>query len=288
MPTAMAVLIKPNTRDIGGLLVQRLLPSHPIQMVGPFIFFDHFGPVQFAPGRGIDVRPHPHIGLATVTYLFAGGQIHRDSLGNVQAIVPGDVNWMTAGRGIVHSERSGPEDRAAGHLLHGLQTWVALPKSHEETEPSFSHHPKTSLPEIAQPGATMRLLAGTAFGRRAPTPTFSPMIYLAIDLEAGAALDLPNEHEERGVYVIEGDVQVGGEPVPVGHIAVLTPSLTVRVEAKAAARLVVLGGAKMDGARLIWWNFVASSKELIDAASSRWRDRGYPPVPGETEFIPLP
>jgi hypothetical protein len=165
---------------------------------------------------------------------------------------------------------------------------VALPKSHEETEPSFSHHPKTSLPEIAQPGATMRLLAGTAFGRRAPTPTFSPMIYLAIDLEAGAALDLPNEHEERGVYVIEGDVQVGGEPVPVGHIAVLTPSLTVRVEAKAAARLVVLGGAKMDGARLIWWNFVASSKELIDAASSRWRDRGYPPVPGETEFIPLP
>ena len=157
------------------------------------------------------MRPHPHIGLATVTYLFEGGQVHRDSLGNVQAIVPGDVNWMTAGRGIVHSERTGPEDRAAGHRLHGLQTWVALPKSHEQVEPSFSHHPKASLPEIEQPGVTMRLLAGTAFGRRAPTPTFSPMIYLAIDMEAGAAVDLPPEHEERGVYVVDGDVEVGGE-----------------------------------------------------------------------------
>ncbi len=288
MPTAITTLVKPNTRDIGGLLVQRLLPSHPIQMVGPFIFFDHFGPVQFPPGRGIDVRPHPHIGLATVTYLFEGGQVHRDSLGNVQAIVPGDVNWMTAGRGIVHSERSGPEDRAAGHLLHGLQTWVALPQSHEESEPSFSHHPEASLPTIAHPGVTMRLLAGTAFGRRAPTPTLSPTIYLAIDMAAGAAVELPPEHEERGIYVVEGNVRAGGEPAPVGHIAVLTPSLTVRVEARSAARLIVLGGAKMDGARLIWWNFVASSKELIDRASARWRDRGYPPVPSETDFIPLP
>jgi redox-sensitive bicupin YhaK (pirin superfamily) len=288
MPTAITTLVKPNARDIGGLLVQRLLPSHPIQMGGPFIFFDHFGPVQFPPGRGIDVRPHPHIGLATVTYLFEGGQVHRDSLGNVQAIAPGDVNWMTAGRGIVHSERSGPEDRAAGHLLHGLQTWVALPQSHEESEPSFSHHPKASLPTIAHPGVTMRLLAGTAFGRRAPTPTLSPTIYLAIDMAAGAAVELPPEHDERGIYLVEGDVRAGGEPAPVGHIAVLTPSLTVRVEARSAARLVVLGGAKMDGARLIWWNFVASSKELIDRASARWRDRGYPPVPGETEFIPLP
>jgi redox-sensitive bicupin YhaK (pirin superfamily) len=234
------------------------------------------------------VRPHPHIGLATVTYLFEGGQVHRDSLGNVQAIVPGDVNWMTAGRGIVHSERTGPKDRAAGHLLHGLQTWVALPKSHEQVEPSFSHHPKASLPEIDEPGVTMRLLAGTAFGRRAPTPTFSPMIYLAIDLAAGAAVDLPPEHEERGVYVIDGDVQVGGVQAPVGHLAVLTPELTARIEAKSASRLVVLGGAKMDGTRLIWWNFVASSKDLIDSASARWSERGYPPVPGETEFIPLP
>ncbi|MEP6997171.1 MAG: pirin family protein [Betaproteobacteria bacterium] len=288
MSAAIAALLKPNTRDIGGLLVQRLLPAFPTQMVGPFIFFDHFGPVQFAPGRGIDVRPHPHIGLATVTYLFEGGQVHRDSLGNVQAIVPGDVNWMTAGRGIVHSERSGPEDRAAGHRLHGLQTWVALPKSHEQVDPSFSHHPKASLPEIAHPGATMRLLAGTAFGRRAPTPTFSPMIYLAIDLEAGAAVELAPEHEERAVYVVDGDARIGDVSLPVGHIAVLTPAMAVRVEAQSAARLVVLGGAKIDGTRLIWWNFVASSKELIDGASARWREQGYPPVPGETEFIPLP
>jgi redox-sensitive bicupin YhaK (pirin superfamily) len=195
---------------------------------------------------------------------------------------------MTAGCGIVHSERTGPEDRAAGHRLHGLQTWVALPKSHEEVEPSFSHHPKASLPEIEQPGVKMRVLAGTAFGRRAPTPTFSPMIYLAIDLAAGAAVDLPPEHEERGVYVFEGDVEIGGAPAPAGHIAVLSPEQTGRIEAKSASRLVVLGGAKMDGARLIWWNFVASSKALIDSASARWREQGYPPVPGETEFIPLP
>jgi hypothetical protein len=288
MPAPIATLLKPNTRDIGGLLVQRLLPAFPTQMVGPFIFFDHFGPVQFPPGRGIDVRPHPHIGLATVTYLFEGGQVHRDSLGNVQAIVPGDVNWMTAGQGIVHSERTGPKDRAAGHRLHGLQTWVALPKSHENVEPSFSHHPRASLPEIEEPGVTMRLLAGTAFGRRAPTPTFSPMIYLAIDLAAGGGVDLPPEHQERGVYVIDGDVEVGGVPAPVGHLAVLASDLTARIEAKSASRLVVLGGAKMDGARLIWWNFVASSKELIDSASARWREQAYPPVPDETEFIPLP
>ena len=288
MPTPITTLLKPAARDIGGLLVQRLLPSHPIQMVGPFIFFDHFGPVRFAPGRGIDVRPHPHIGLATVTYLFDGGQVHRDSLGTVQAIVPGDVNWMTAGRGIVHSERSGPADRAAGHLLHGLQTWVALPKAHEQVEPSFSHHPKASLPEIAHPGATMRLLAGTAFGRRAPTPTFSPMIFLAIDTQAGAAVDLPPEHEERGIYVVDGLVLIDGKAVSAGRMAMLAPWTTVHIETPAAARLVVLGGARIDGERIIWWNFVASTKELIDAASARWREQAYPAIPGETEFIPLP
>jgi redox-sensitive bicupin YhaK (pirin superfamily) len=182
----------------GGFVVRRALPQTGRRLVGPWCFLDHFGPLSFNAGKPMDVAPHPHIGLATVTYLFEGGQVHRDSLGNVQAIVPGDVNWMTAGHGIVHSERTGPHDRAAGHRLHGLQTWVALPKAHEQVDPSFSHHPKDSLPVIEQPGATMRLLAGTAFGRRAPTPTFSPMIYLAIDLAAGAALDLPPEHEERG------------------------------------------------------------------------------------------
>ena len=282
-------ILKPHTRDLGGgLQVQRLLPSFPDKMVGPFIFFDHFGPVDFAPGQGVDVRPHPHIGLATVTYLFEGSQMHRDSAGSVQRILPGDVNWMTAGRGIVHSERSAPEDRARGHRLHGLQTWVALPKSHEQAEPSFSHHARASLPEISLPGVQMRLIAGTAFGKRAPTVTFSPMIYVAVDMAAGAAFDLPPEHQQRAVYAVEGEVRVEGVALPLRHMAVLIPDSTARIEALADARLVLLGGSKMDGDRVIWWNFVASSRELIDAASERWRAQAYPPVPGETEFIPLP
>ena len=285
----MNTILNPHVRDLGGgFLVQRLLPSFPQKMVGPFIFFDHFGPVDFAPGRGVDVRPHPHIGLATVTYLFEGSQMHRDSAGSVQRIEPGDVNWMTAGLGIVHSERSTPEDRAAGHRLHGLQTWVALPQEHERREPSFSHHAKAELPVIKSPGVAMRLIAGTAFGQRAPTPTFSPIFYVAVDMAAGASFDLPPEHEERGVYAVEGDLQVDGEALPPRHMAVLAPSATARISAVSASRCMLLGGAKMDGDRLIWWNFVASSRELIDAASERWRTQGFPPVPGETEFIPLP
>jgi redox-sensitive bicupin YhaK (pirin superfamily) len=282
-------IIKPHTRDLGGgLRVQRLLPSFPDKMIGPFIFFDHFGPVDFAPGQGVDVRPHPHIGLATVTYLFEGSQMHRDSAGSVQRILPGDVNWMTAGRGIVHSERSTPEDRAKGHRLHGLQTWVALPKSHEQAEPSFSHHARASLPEIALPGAQMRLIAGTAFGQRAPTVTFSPMLYVAVDMVAGATFDVPPEHQQRAVYSVEGDLRVEGVALPLRHMAVLMPDSVARIEALSDARLVLLGGSKMDGDRVIWWNFVASSSELIDAASQRWRAQAYPPIPGETEFIPLP
>ena len=285
----MNTILNPHVRDLGGgFLVQRLLPSFPQKMVGPFIFFDHFGPVDFAPGQGVDVRPHPHIGLATVTYLFEGSQMHRDSAGSVQRIEPGDVNWMTAGLGIVHSERSTPEHRAAGHRLHGLQTWVALPKEHERREPSFSHHAKAELPVIKSSGVAMRVIAGTAFGQRAPTPTFSPIFYVAVDMAAGASFDLPPEHEERGVYAVEGDVRVDGEALPPRHMAVLAPSTTVRISAVSASRCMLLGGAKMDGDRLIWWNFVASSRELIDAASERWRTQEFPPVPGETEFIPLP
>ncbi len=285
----MTTILNPHTRDLGdGFQVQRLLPAFPNKMVGPFIFFDHFGPVDFAPGQGIDVRPHPHIGLATVTYLFEGSQMHRDSAGSVQRIEPGDVNWMTAGIGIVHSERSAPDDRAAGHRLHGLQTWVALPKTHEQIAPSFSHHAKSELPSINSPGVTMRLIAGTAFGQRAPTPTFSPIFYVAVDMLAGASLDLAPEHEERAVYAVEGELRVGGEALPPRHMAVLERGATVRIDAASPARCMLLGGAKMDGDRLIWWNFVASSRELIDAASERWCVQGFPPVPGETEFIPLP
>ena len=281
-------LLRPHVKDLGGFEVRRLLPGHPHKMVGPFIFFDHMGPARLAPGTGVDVRPHPHIGLATVTYLFEGAFMHRDSLGNVQRIEPGAVNWMTAGHGIVHSERSPDDERPAGPRLHGIQTWVALPREHERVEPSFSHHPKETIPLITLPGAYLHLIAGTAFGRTSPTPTYSPMFYLAAEMEAGAALELPLEHEERAVYVVSGDVEVADTPVAVRHMAVAPAAEHVRVCARSAARVLLVGGAAMDGDRHIWWNFVASSRELMDAAAERWKAGGFPPVPGETEFIPLP
>jgi len=282
------LILNPHARDLGGFTVQRLLPAFPTKMIGPFIFFDHFGPIAFAPGEGADVRPHPHIGLATVTYLFEGEMIHRDSLGSVQTIEPGAVNWMTAGRGIVHSERTPPETRVRAHRMHGVQTWVALPKDREMAEPSFSHQPKATLPEIVRPGVTMRLLAGTAFGERAPTPIFSPMFYVAVEMEPGATIELPPEHEQRGVYAVDREVLVAGEALPAQHCAVLAEDATVRLEATTGARVMLFGGAGMDGDRKIWWNFVASSRALIDAASECWREQRFPPIPGETEFIPLP
>ena len=282
------LILKPHARDLGGFTVQRLLPAFPTKMIGPFIFFDHFGPIAFAAGEGADVRPHPHIGLATVTYLFEGEMIHRDSLGSVQTIEPGAVNWMTAGRGIVHSERTPPETRVRAHRMHGVQTWVALPKDREMAEPSFSHQPKATLPEIVRPGVTMRLLAGTALGERAPTPIFSPMFYVAVEMEPGAAIELPPEHEQRGVYAVDREVLVAGEALPAQHCAVLAEDATVRLEATTGACVMLFGGAGMDGDRKIWWNFVASSRALIDAASERWREQRFPPIPGETEFIPLP
>ena len=288
MMAGIAQVLKPHTRDLGDFEVRRLLPGFPTRMVGPFIFFDHMGPKRFAPGQGIDVRPHPHIGLATVTYLFEGEILHRDSLGSVQRIEPGDVNWMTAGRGIVHSERTAPEDRAIGRNLHGIQSWVALPQEHESADPSFSHHPKSSLPLVTLPGVQMRLIAGTAFGKRAPTPTFSEMFYLGTELETGAGFELPAEHEERAVYVVEGDVRIAGGTVEPFHLAVLNGDRPVEIRAATPARLMLLGGARMDGDRHIWWNFVASSRQLIEDAKARWREQDFPAVPGETEFIPLP
>lgn len=288
MTTSVSAVLKPHTKDLGDFAVRRLLPAFPTQMIGPFIFFDHMGPAEFAPGSGIDVRPHPHIGLATVTYLFEGNILHRDSLGSVQRISPGDVNWMTAGSGIVHSERSSPEDRARGQRLHGIQSWIALPKDHEATDPSFVHLPKASLPLIKRTGVEMRLIAGTAFGERAPTPTFSPMFYLGVEMQAGASFELPAEHAQRAAYIVEGDVEIGGGPAIVHHMAVLHTEGSVQIRASSAARLMLLGGAPMDGDRLIWWNLVASSPALIDAAKERWRNQQFPPVPDETEFIPLP
>ncbi len=229
MTAAITATLQPHTKDLGGFTVRRILPGHPVRMVGPFVFFDHMGPAQFTPGHGVDVRPHPHIGLATVTYLFAGGIMHRDSLGCVQKILPGDVNWMVAGRGIVHSERSDPADRAAGHPLHGIQTWLALPKAHELAEPAFTHHPKATLPEIAMPGVEMRLIAGRAFGETAPAQTFSDMFYLAVEMAAGSTFTLPPEHVERAVYLVEGDVSVGGTRLEPQHMAVLAPGEAVEI-----------------------------------------------------------
>jgi len=281
-------LVRPHLRDLGGLVVRRLLPSHPIRAVGPFVFFDHFGPVAFQPGQGIDVRPHPHIGLATVTYLFDGALMHRDSLGTVQRIEPGDVNWMTAGRGIVHSERSDVRERAAGATVHGLQTWVALPHADEETAPGFAHVEGARLPRFARDGARGVVVAGRAFGLAAPVPTFSDTLYVALELAAGAAFEVPAEHAERAVYAIDGDVAVDDEPVPGFHLALLPAGRTAVVRARTAARAMLVGGAALDGERVIWWNFVSSSRDRIEAAKAQWREQRFGHVPGETEFIPLP
>lgn len=278
-----------HTKDLGGgFEVRRLLPAATCRMVGPFVFFDHMGPAYFAPGHGIDVRPHPHIGLATVTYLFDGAIVHRDSLGCVQRIEPGDVNWMTAGRGIVHSERSPAEDRDTMRGLHGIQIWIALPRAHEQTAPAFSHHPRAALPVLQWGQATLRLIAGEAYGLRAPVKTFSPLFYAAVESTGAAQFELPAEYAERAIYVVEGDVAVGGKAVAPRTMAVLAAGAAAGVSVTAGAKLMLLGGAPLDGERLLSWNFVASTSALIEEARTRWREQRFDPVPGETEFIPLP
>lgn len=284
----IGMVIEPRTRDLGGFAVRRVLPYAKRRMVGPFVFFDHMGPAEFAPGQGIDVRPHPHIGLATVTYLFEGGIMHRDSLGCEQPIRPGAVNWMTAGRGIVHSERSGAAERAGLSRLHGIQSWVALPMEHEEAAPAFHHHPADTLPVIETDGARMRLIAGTAFGRTAPVATFSPTFYLDVMAQSGAVFTLPEEHAERALYIVEGSLEIAGARVAAGRMVVFEPGAAVTATATAASRVMLLGGAPLDGPRHIWWNFVASSKERIEQAKADWRGGRFARVPGETESIPLP
>lgn len=288
MSASIERVIDPRPRDIGGFEVRRVLPAGRRQMVGPFIFFDHMGPKEFAPGAGIDVRPHPHICLATVTYLFAGELVHRDSLGFVQPIRPGDVNWMTAGRGIVHSERTDPALRRRGAHLHGIQSWVALPKSVEEAEPAFFHHPAPTLPAIERPGVRMRVIAGTAFGARSPVETFSETLYLDAALSTGSQLELPDEHPERAIYVADGRIAVGGAEFGSGRMIVLNEGGSADIQALAESRLLLVGGAPLDGPRYIWWNFVASSLERIERAKADWAAQRFAGVPGETEFIPLP
>jgi redox-sensitive bicupin YhaK (pirin superfamily) len=281
--------ILPRSRDLGdGFTVHRLLPFAQRRMVGPFIFFDAMGPTLFAAGQGLDVRPHPHIGLATVTYLFEGEILHRDSLGNIQPIRPGEVNWMTAGSGIAHSERSDTALRQKPQRLAGIQSWVALPRRDEETVPGFSHHAKLALPLIEGEGKSVRLIAGSFAGKRSPVEVFSPTLYADATLGPGARFALPAEHEERGAYLIEGRIDIGSESYAPGQLLVFRPKAEITVTAPEGARLMLLGGEPMDEPRHIWWNFVSSSAERIEAAKADWRAGRFAPVIGDSELIPLP
>ena len=285
----LETMIVARTGDIGGFEVRRALPSVKRRMVGPFVFLDQMGPAEFLIGHGLDVRPHPHIGLATVTYLFEGEIMHRDSLGTVQAIRPGAVNWMTAGSGIAHSERTAPELRAQGFNLFGIQAWVALPSNAEETAPAFVHYPAAKLPIIQAEGKTVRVIAGSLYGQASPVETPTATFYADAALEAGARIPLPADHEERAVYVAQGKIDIAGDSFEEGQLLVFRPGDEITITALEAARIMLLGGEPMDGPRHIWWNFVSSSQDRIAAAKADWKAKRFEPVPHDVEeFIPLP
>ncbi len=281
------VVIKAAQRDLNSFSVRRYLSHLQCRKVGPFVFFDHFGPVNFQPNTGIDVRPHPHIGLATLTYLFAGEIMHRDSLGYVQAIKPGEVNWMTAGRGIVHSERSGETVRATGQYLHGLQVWIALPETDEETDPAFQHCAQNDLPVIRQGDVTVRLVAGSAYSQQSPVRTYSPLFYLDVQMPAGSTLMIPDEYEQRALHVISGSLAIRERRFGPFDMAICSVSAQIEVLALANTRLIIFGGTSINE-RFVWWNFVSSSKQRIEQAGLDWKEGRFAQVPGETEFIPLP
>jgi redox-sensitive bicupin YhaK (pirin superfamily) len=286
---SVELVIEARPREVGGFAVRRALPSMRRRLVGPFIFFDHIGPVRLPPGIGLDVRPHPHIELATVTYLFDGEIDHRDSLGSMQTIRAGDVNWMLAGRGIVHSERSSPESRRAGVHIHGLQSWVALPIEHEQIEPRFEHHASSAIPKVRLGGARLEIVAGTAYGERSPVGVLSPTLYVHARLDAGARIAIDGTHEERAIYVTEGMVDCDGRTFQPGTLLVLRSGADVAIAAEEPTRVMLVGGAKLAGEKHIDWNFVSSSKERIDRAKDDWAKGRFPKVPGdEVEFIPLP
>lgn len=294
-PDAIETLIIPRARDLGGFEVQRALPSVQRQMVGPFIFFDHIGPAEFLTGKGIDIRPHPHIGLGTVTYLYRGDFHHRDSTGADQVIVPGEVNWMVAGKGVTHSERTSEEGKHGPHSLYGIQTWIALPEDREDMAPVFEHHGKGALPLLEDGGVSARLILGNAYGEAAPATMFSETFYLDVTLAPGARFPLSDDHEDRGIYVTEGEIRVAGQRFEAGRMMVFRPGDRITVEAgERGARIMALGGATLNGPRHIWWNFVASSRERIEHAKEEWRaalwGRGLFDLPAtdHDEFIPLP
>lgn len=289
MQPELVIVARP--RDVGSFFVRRALPQTVRKMVGPFIFYDHLCRVEFESGQGLDVRPHPHIGLATVTYLFEGAFLHRDSLGYVQPIEPGAVNWMIAGRGIAHSERTPSELRRSGGPLHGIQCWVALPREHEEIEPSFAHHPRSSIPRLTVPGVELSVIAGTAYGETSPVRVLSPTLYVHARFAAGARLSVDAEHAERAVYVARGSVALteGGAEYGEGHLLVLPRGADEALTSRDGADVMLLGGAPLDGDRHIYWNFVSSDLARIERAKDEWRQGGFGTVVGdEHERIPLP
>jgi redox-sensitive bicupin YhaK (pirin superfamily) len=286
---AIERVVVPRTTDLGGFEIRRALPSAQKRMVGPFVFFDHMGPARFRSGTGLDVRPHPHIGLATVTYLFDGEIQHRDSLGTFAAIRPGEVNWMTAGRGIVHSERTALERRAEGDRLHGLQCWVALPADKEETAPDFFHRSAEDLPQMQAEGLTVRVVAGAAFGLHSPVATASDTILVDIRMAADSVFPLEADYEERALYLVEGEVEIAGQVFAAPNLLIFRPGDRLAVRARGPAQVAILGGATLDGPRHLWWNFVSSHKERIEQAKAEWKSGRFDIVPGdESDFIPLP
>ncbi len=286
---ALDLVIVPRTRDLGdGFAVRRALPHGKRQMVGPFIFFDHFGPVQFVSGHGMDVRPHPHIGLATVTYLFDGSIMHRDSEGNIQEIQPGAMNLMTAGRGIAHSERTPDVQRATGQKMLGLQSWIALPTGREEIAPTFQHYDAASLPKVEDRGFSARVIAGSSFGVSSSVEMASPWFYVEVALDAGNSAPLDADHEERAIYIVDGEIEIAGDRFEGPRMLIFRPGDRITVRALRPSRMMLLGGAALEGPRYIWWNFVSSSRERIEQAKQDWKTGRFTPVPDEAEFIPLP
>jgi hypothetical protein len=281
-------VLAPRVRDLGGFTVRRVLPAADCPRVGPFVFFDQIGPADLPPGQGIDVRPHPHIGLATVTYLFDGEILHRDSLGSVRPIRPGELNWMTAGRGIVHSERTAPETRQRGSRLFGIQAWVGLPKTFEETEPGFEHYGADALPILEEPDRRLRVIAGEWHGARSPVKTHSALFYVDARLAAGATLSLSPDYPERAIHVAAGRIEIAGDVFEAGRMLVFRDGNPIILRALDASRLMLLGGEPLDGPRHIWWNLVSSTTERIEQAKADWKAGRFPKVPGDSEFIPLP
>jgi redox-sensitive bicupin YhaK (pirin superfamily) len=288
MSDPVILTVGPRNRDLLGLTVNRVWPTARRRLIGPFIFLDHMLRARLPAGSGLDVPPHPHIGLATVTYLFEGEIMHADSMGVQQAIRPGELNWMHAGSGVTHSERSTDADRGADSFIQGIQCWVALPSEYEDSEPAFAHHSAEELPSIDSPGVQMKLIAGSAFGQRAPVGTLSPLFYLEADMAAGTTLELPVSLGQRGAYIVSGSLTVAGSRYAHGQILVFDDALDVLLTAGEDSKLMLLGGQPLSGERFVWWNFVSSSADAIEMARQRWAAREFPAVPGDSEYMPLP